>query len=72
VNADDFEGESVDRVTVYVLVGSEHGKNPVRFFVAKNRDLVESIHRPAGWKKHGFMNIKALEQYENRWDTILA
>ena len=71
VNTDDFQGELLDRVTIYVLVGPEHGKKPVRFFIAKNRDLAGSIHRPTGWKKHGFMNVKALEQHENRWDAIL-
>jgi len=72
VNTDDFQGELLDRVTIYVLVGPEHGKKPVRFFIAKNRDLAGSIHRPAGWKKQGFMNVKVLEQHENRWDAILS
>ena len=71
VNTVDFEGELLDRVTIYVLVGPEHGRKPVRFFIAKNRDLAGSIHHPAGWKKHGFMNIKALERHENRWDALL-
>src|SRR5205814_7127996 len=30
VNSADFEGELLDRVTIYVLVGPEHGKKPVR------------------------------------------
>jgi hypothetical protein len=72
INTDDFQGELLDRVTIYVLVGPEHGKKPVRFFIAKNRDLAGSVHRPAGWRKHGFMNVKALEQHENRWDAILS
>jgi hypothetical protein len=72
VNTGDFEGELLDRVTIYVLVGPEHGRKPVRYFIAKNRDLAGSIHRPAEWKKHGFMNIKALHGHEDRWDTLLT
>jgi|HubBroStandDraft_4_1064222.scaffolds.fasta_scaffold248353_2 hypothetical protein len=71
VNTVDFEGELLDRVTIYVLVGPEHGRKPVRFFIARNRDLAGGIHHPVGWKKHGFMNIKALERHENRWDALL-
>jgi hypothetical protein len=72
VNTGDFEGELLDRVTIYVLVGPEHGRKPVRYFIAKNCDLAGSIHRPAGWKKHGFMNIKTLQGHEDRWDALLT
>ena len=72
VNTGDFEGELLDRVTIYVLVGPEHGRKPVRFFIAKNRDLAGNIHRPAGWKKNGFMNIKTLQGHEDRWDALLT
>jgi len=72
VNTGDFEGELLDRVTIYVLVGPEHGRKPVRFFIAKNRDLAGNIHRPAGWKRNGFMNINALQGHEDRWDALLT
>ena len=39
VNTEDFEGDLLDRVTIYVLVGPEHGKKPVRFFIAKCPNL---------------------------------
>jgi hypothetical protein len=71
VNLIDFHGDLLNRVTVYVLIGSEKQRGPVRFFIAKNRDVATQIHQPPGWHKHAFMPIKALEQYENRWDTLL-
>ena len=71
VNTHDFEGQALDQATVYVLVGPEDGAKPIRFFIAKNRDLATHVHRPSGWRNHGFMNIRALEKYENRWDLLM-
>jgi hypothetical protein len=70
INVRDFTGDFLDRVTIYVLLGPPRGRKPVRFFIARNRDLVSHIHRPAGWKEHGFMNIKALEKYEDQWQLL--
>ncbi|MDQ2764241.1 MAG: hypothetical protein M3Y22_12420 [Pseudomonadota bacterium] len=68
-----FDSEELaDRVTIYVLVGSIGSKNPVRFFIAKNRELVKHLHRPKGWESNGFMPLKALLGHEDRWDVILA
>ena len=64
VNTGDFTGEILDRITIYVLLGSVDSKKPVRFFIARNRDIAERVHRPSGWKQHGFMQIRAVEQYE--------
>lgn len=72
INVRDFEGSALSRVTIYVLIGPEHAGKPVRYFVAKNSDLAEQVHRPSGWAKHGFMNIKALERYEGRWDLVTS
>jgi hypothetical protein len=69
VNTTDFEGELLDRATVYVLLGKDSQK-PVRFFIAKNRDLAADVHQPPGWKAHAFMPMKAVEQFENRWDIL--
>lgn len=65
-----FEGESRKQVTVYVLLGSLDCKKTVRYFIAKNRDLVKHVHSPKGWRQHGFMPMKAVERYENRWDLL--
>lgn len=70
VNLTHFEGSLLDQVTIYVLVGKQNNNKPVRFFVARNRDLAQLVHQPSGWKNHGFMNLKAVEQHENRWDVL--
>src|ERR1700730_6760121 len=46
VNRADFEGQRLGRVTVYVLLGREHSKKPVRFFIAKNSDLKKHFKKP--------------------------
>ena len=67
----DFTGECLNRITVYVLLGREESKKPVRFFIARNRELAGRVHRITGWKKNGFMSMKAVEPYEDRWDAVL-
>jgi hypothetical protein len=58
-----------DRVTVYVLLGSERTR-PARFFVAKNGDLVSQVRRPPTWKAFGFIDVKWVEKYEDNWDIL--
>jgi hypothetical protein len=71
VNTRDFSNPFADRVTVYVLLGPPQSTKPVRYFIAKNGTVAEHIHRPKGWKEHGFMPIKAIERYEDRWEYLL-
>ena len=71
VSGSDFEDDRLDRITVYVLLGSQDCKTPVRFFIAKNRDLAEHVHHPAGWY-NGFMPMKVIERYENEWTALFA
>jgi hypothetical protein len=66
-----FEGKARNQVTVYVLVGSQDCKKPVRYFIARNRDLAKYVHRQSGWTKNGFMPMKAVEPYENQWENLL-
>jgi hypothetical protein len=73
VNLASFEApELLDQFTIYVLIGPPNGKKPVRFFLAKNRDLAPHVHRQSGWAVNGFMRIQALLDHENRWDRLLA
>ena len=77
VNVADFEGELLNRATVYVLLGKLDAINPVRFFIAKNRDVKKHI-QSAIFKergvKQGFMPKTAVmvEQYENKWCSLLT
>jgi len=66
-----FKGKARNQVTVYVLVGSQECKKPVRFFIAKNSDVAKHILQPSGWTKNGFMPMKAVQPYENKWDGLL-
>ena len=72
VKTANFKGNRLDQITVYVLLGPQDGNKPVRFFIAKNRDLKEHVHRPWHWKKNAFMPMKAVKRYENRWKAVLA
>jgi hypothetical protein len=58
VNTADFEGALADQVTIYVLLGH-----------AKDRELAQP-HQPSGWRAHGFMSMKAVQDYENRWEAL--
>jgi hypothetical protein len=71
VSLADFEGDLLDQITVYVLLGPEESTKAVRYFMVANRDVADSIHRPPGWVGHGFMRMKAIEQYESKWDKLL-
>lgn len=69
-----FAGESAKQVTVYVLIGPETALNPIRYFIAKNRDVAKHIHTPSGWNNSAFLKLKALADYEVKetgWDAIL-
>jgi hypothetical protein len=61
-----------DQVTIYVLLGPEDAKKSVRYFIARNSEVKEHVHGPPGpaWEKTAFMQMKALEKFEDRWDTL--
>lgn len=67
INLGHFENEFLDRITIYVLLGPPNGKKPVRFFIARNTDLADHVHRPPDWPKNGFMPLKAVEPYADEW-----
>jgi len=66
-----FTDDLLDRVTIYVLVGKDGYDGPVRYFLAKNRDVVGSIYHPPKWKDHGFVGLKDIVQYEDNWKVLL-
>lgn len=67
---DSFKGKNRNQVTVYVLLGRLDGRKPVRYFITMNRDVAKHFSQPSGWKQNGFMSMKAVEKYENRWSTL--
>ena len=72
VTLNHFEGEFLDRITIYVLLGPPKGHKRVRFFIARNRDLASHVHRPPGWRNSGFMPLKAVEPYADGWNLFGA
>lgn len=71
VRRSSFDGALLNQITVYVLLGTEKSNKPVRFFIARNRDLVGKAHHPPDWTENGFMRLRMIEQYEDRWDIVL-
>lgn len=71
VRVADFK-EMPNQVTVYVLVGKEACKKPVRYFIVRNRDVAKKIHVPNSekWKTNGFINLPAVKDFEGRWDLL--
>ncbi len=70
VRAADFQGERAQRITVFVLLGSEKADKPVRFFIARNADLAGHVHTPAGWPSNAFMPLRAVLGFEGCWPLL--
>jgi len=69
VKRESFEGKAADQVTVYVLLGKERVLNPVRYFIARNRDVAANVHYPPKWRHNGFLSMKVLADYEAKADA---
>jgi hypothetical protein len=65
-----FENDNLDLVTIYVLIGSEKCDKPVRYFIARNRDLASHFSKPEAWPDNGFMSLKAVAPFENGWVAV--
>jgi hypothetical protein len=72
VRMSQFQGDALDLVTVYVLLGSEQCETPVRFFITRNREVMAHAECPADWTETGFMRLKPLLPFEGQWNTILG
>ena len=70
VNLKDFDGDDLDQTTVYVLLGKNDSRNPVRHFIV-NRKVKKGIYRSKSFKTIGQMPMKAVEDYEDKWCVIL-
>jgi hypothetical protein len=65
-----FRGKMLGEITIYVLIGSEDARKPVRYFITKNRDVARKRHKPRKWKDNAFMPRKAVESYEDNWGAL--
>ncbi len=70
VRGSHFAGAGGNRVTVYVLLGIERNPSCARFFVSKNSDLETALRKPPNWGHFGFIDVEAVEQYEDNWDLL--
>ena len=72
VRQSSFVGEALDDITVYVLIGPENALRPVRYFIAKNRDVAANVDYPKAWKENAsaFLPLKGMEAHENKWDLL--
>jgi hypothetical protein len=66
----ELEGQLLDQVTIYVLIGKVGSTAPVRYFIARNRDVAGEVSTPANWKDTGFMALKSVTRFEDRWDLL--
>jgi hypothetical protein len=71
VKTDSYEGTLADQLTIFVLLGDESARKPVRYFVTRNNKVAGYVHHPANWKKNGFMPLTAIKEYEDRWDILV-
>jgi integrase len=72
VSIEKFTDPSHDQVTIFVLLGPEKALKPVRYFIVKNHEVAAHIHCPANWQTNAFMALKAIKDYEDRWDILLS
>jgi hypothetical protein len=70
VKAASFRDDLREQVTIYVILGKEDAQNPVRYFIAKNRDLAKHVTAPASWRENGFMKLSAVRPYEDCWEIL--
>ena len=70
VKQSSFEGAMLEQVTIYVMIGNVEAKSSVRYFVARNADLVGQFSVPPKWDASAFMPLRAIVKYENCWETM--
>jgi hypothetical protein len=73
VRKSSFEEKLLDQTTVYVLIGKEDANEPVRYFIARNRDVAPEVSVPSTWKNNdsAFLMLKSLRPFEGRWNALL-
>ncbi|HQL94298.1 MAG TPA: hypothetical protein PL005_06440 [Candidatus Hydrogenedentes bacterium] len=70
VRAESYSGDLADQLTIFVLLGNEKAEKPVRYFITRNSDVKQHLHQPKDWKTNAFMPLKAIQNFENKWDVF--
>jgi hypothetical protein len=47
-------------------------QDSARFFVTKNSDMETELRQPPDWLDFGFIDLEAVERYEDNWDLLKA
>jgi len=71
VKATSYSGELANQLTIFVLLGKETAEKQVKYFITRNSKVARHIHHPQNWKNNGFMPLKVLTKYEDRWDILV-
>jgi hypothetical protein len=69
VKQSQFDGDMLEQITIYVLLGKEDARAPVRYFIVRNAHVAE-VSTPANWASNAFMSLRSVVAYEDRWDTL--
>jgi hypothetical protein len=69
INPTSFQPERINDVTIYVLLGAETNQSSARFFIARNKEVAQHAYYPPGWT-NGFVNLKTIVDFENRWKLL--
>jgi len=72
ISMSQFTNGGLEHITVYVLLGSESCFHAVRSFITKNCDVAAHAAKPQNWRDHGFMRLKALTPFEEKWDALFS
>lgn len=72
VKTTSYAGAFGDQLTIFVLLGDETARKPVRYFITRNHEVADHVHCPPNWKKNAFMPLNAIKQYEDRWDILFS
>jgi hypothetical protein len=70
VKQSQFEGDALAQITIYVLLGKEAARSPVRYFIVRNADVAGQVSTPPNWDANAFMSLKTIAQFEGRWDLL--
>ncbi len=70
VRSSHFVGAVANQVTIYVLLGFKKDSNCARFFVTRNCEMETELRQPPNWGDFGFIDVEAVEQYEDNWDLL--
>jgi hypothetical protein len=71
VSTSSYSDDLADQWTIFVLLGDEKARKPVRYFMTRNSDVAQHIHRPGNWEDKGFMPLNAIKEYEDRWEMFI-